>query len=79
MDEHWLTRPRTIRRLWQIFAAILAATVLAQLAAEIHPHFAMESLFGAYALYGFGACAALILLAKGLGVVLKRKDSYYDE
>jgi hypothetical protein len=31
------------------------------------------------ALYGFLACAALILLAKGIGLVLKRPDTYYDD
>ena len=79
MKEHWLTRPATIRRLWQIFIAILALTVLAELAIEAHPHFAVERIFGAYAIYGFVACAALILVAKALGLVLKRRDSYYDE
>lgn len=78
-DDHWLTRPSTIRRLWQVFIAVLAATVLAQLAVELHPHFAPERLFGFNALYGFLACAALILLAKGLGLFIKRKDDYYGD
>ncbi|HSD44462.1 MAG TPA: hypothetical protein VLD36_21690 [Burkholderiales bacterium] len=79
MSDHWLTRPRTIRRLWQAFIAILALTVVAELAIEAHPHFAAESLFGFNALYGFLACAALILVAKGIGLVLKRPDTYYDD
>ena len=78
-DDHWLVRPGTIRRLWQILIAVLAATVLAQLAVEAHPHFAVEAWFGFNALYGFLACAALILVAKGLGVFIKRRDSYYDD
>ena len=68
-----------IRRLWLVFGAVLLATVLAQLAVQVHPHFAFERLFGFNALYGFLACAALILLAKGLGLILKRRDDYYDE
>lgn len=68
-----------IRRLWQIFFAVLIATLLAQLVVEAHPHFAFEPLFGFNALYGFVACAALILLAKGLGVLLKRRDDYYSD
>ena len=79
MSDHWLTRPRTIRRLWQGFIAILALTVLAELAIEAHPHFAIERLFGFNALYGFLACAALILAAKGIGLFVKRTDRYYDE
>jgi hypothetical protein len=53
--------------------------VLAELAVEPHPHFGVERLFGFNALYGFLACAALILLARGIGVFLKRPDRYYDE
>jgi hypothetical protein len=79
MSDHWLTRPRTIRRLWQAFVAVLALTVVAELAIEAHPHFPVERLFGFGALYGFLACAALILLAKGIGLVLKRPDTYYDD
>jgi hypothetical protein len=79
MNDHWLVRPRTIRRLWQAFIAVLALTVLAELAIEGHPHFAVERLFGFNALYGFLACAALILVAKGIGLVMKRPDTYYDD
>jgi len=68
-----------IRRLWQVFIAVLVLTVLAQLAVEAHPHFAVERLFGFNALYGFLACAVLILVAKGLGLLLKRKDDYYGD
>ena len=78
-DDHWLVRPATIRRLWQVLIAVLALTVLAQLAVEVHPHFAVESFFGFNALYGFLVCAALILGAKALGLLIKRRDDYYDE
>ena len=65
--------------IWKIFLATLAASVLAQLFIEAHPHFAFEGWFGFNALYGFVACAALILIAKALGLVLKRKDDYYRD
>jgi uncharacterized membrane protein len=65
--------------IWKIFIAVLALTVAAQLFIESHPHFALERLFAWNALYGFLACAVLILVAKALGVVLKRRDDYYDD
>jgi len=68
-----------IRRLWQAFIAVLVLTVLAEFAVQAHPHFAIERLFAFNALYGFLACAALILVAKALGLLLKRKDDYYDD
>ena len=65
--------------IWKIFIAVLALTVAAQLLVESHPHFAVEGLFAWNALYGFLACAVLILLAKALGLLLKRRDDYYDD
>jgi hypothetical protein len=65
--------------LWRVFIAILALTVAAEFFIQTHPHFAVERLFAFNALYGFLACAALILVAKGIGLVVKRKEDYYDE
>lgn len=79
MNDHWLARPRTIRRLWQIFVAILALTVVAQAFVEVRPEFAVEAIFGFNAAYGFVACAALILIARAIGALLKRVDSYYRD
>ena len=76
--SHWLDEPRNVKRLWRGFLALLALTVAAELAVTLHPHFAIESLFGFNALYGFAACAVMILAAKGLGLLLKRRDSCYE-
>ena len=65
--------------MWKIFIAVLAATVAAQLFIDSHPHFAVERLFAWNALYGFLACAALILVARSLALLLKRRDDYYDD
>jgi hypothetical protein len=65
--------------LWRLFIAVLALTVAAELLIETHPHFAVERLFAFNALYGFLACAALILVAKGIGRFVKRPDTYYDD
>ena len=43
-----------------------------------HPHFGFDGFFGFYAILGFVACAALILIAKGIGFVLKKGEDYYD-
>lgn len=77
-NDHWLVRPRTITKLWWIFSAILAGTVLCDLFVTHHPHFGIDGTFGFGAWYGFIACVVLVLLAKGLGLVLKRPDTYYD-
>jgi hypothetical protein len=78
MHRHWLDEPYNVRLLWRAFLAVLALTVLAEFVIALHPHFAVESLFGFHAWFGFLACAALILAAKALGVLLKRPDTYYE-
>ncbi|MDH5534585.1 MAG: hypothetical protein OEZ08_03300 [Betaproteobacteria bacterium] len=78
-QKHWLTRPETIRRLWWIFIAILAATVVAEFFIAHEVHFSVEAIFGFNAWYGFLACAALIIFAKALGLVLKKPDTYYEK
>ncbi|MCX7893203.1 MAG: hypothetical protein N2544_12645 [Burkholderiales bacterium] len=78
MSDHWLVRPRTIRRLWIAFVAVLAVTVAADFFVAPDAHFAIEATFAFDAWYGFLACAALIFFAKAIGVVLKRRDDYYE-
>ncbi|MGD8415975.1 MAG: hypothetical protein PVH91_02840 [Pseudomonadales bacterium] len=78
-DDHWLVRPRTIRRLWIGFSLALLLTVLAQLAIGIKGYFGVDGWFGFGAGYGFLSCVAMVLAAKGLGVVLKRREDYYDD
>ncbi len=78
-DDHWLTRPATIKWLWVGFSAVLALTVLAQLVIKIKGYFGVDGWFGFGAGFGFLACVAMVLVAKALGVVLKRPESYYDD
>lgn len=76
--DHWLVRPRTIRHLWIGSGLVLAVLVVLDLVVRHHPHFGIDGVFGFGAWYGFGACVVLVLLAKMLGVILKRPDTYYD-
>ena len=75
--KHWLVRPENIRKLWRIFIAILALTVAAEFFVEHETHFGIDGVFGFNAWFGFLACAVLILIAKLIGIVCKRPDTYY--
>jgi len=44
----------------------------------LHPHFGIEKIFGFHAVFGFLSCVVLIIFAKLLGFLVKRKDDYYD-
>jgi hypothetical protein len=78
-QQHWLTRPETIRRIWWWGLGILAVIALGDLVLHGHPHFGIDGTFGFYSWYGFITCVAMVVFAKGLGIFLKRKDTYYDE
>ncbi len=78
MDDHWLTRESTIRMLWIVFAIVLALTVLMDLLVSHHPYFGLDGTLGFGAWFGFTSCIVLIVVAKGLGWMLKRPDTHYD-
>ena len=78
-DDHWLTRPATIRKLWIALYAVLAITVLAQLGIKVKGYFGVDGWFGFGAAFGFLCCVAMVLVAKVLGAVLKRPEDYYDD
>jgi uncharacterized membrane protein YhdT len=80
MDEkpHWLDTPNNIKLIWRGFLAVLVATVVAEWFVHLHASFEVDALFGFSAWFGFLACIAMIVVAKGLALFLKRTDTYYD-
>lgn len=76
---HWLVRPSTIRMLWIGSAIVLAMLVALDLHVDHHPHFGLDGTFGFEAWFGFLSCVVLVLLAKVIGMVLKRPDDYYGD
>jgi hypothetical protein len=78
-EVHWLMRRSTRTWLWRIGGALLALTLLAQVFVHLHAWFGIDGWFGFHAVYGFLSCVAMVLLAKLLGVLLKRPDTYYDD
>jgi sterol desaturase/sphingolipid hydroxylase (fatty acid hydroxylase superfamily) len=76
--DHWLVRPTTIRLLWWVFGAVLAGLVALQLVIKVKGYFGVDEWLAFGAAFGFGACLVMVLVAKGLGVFLKRPDNYYQ-
>ncbi|MFB3091084.1 MAG: hypothetical protein ACE1ZG_07045 [Gammaproteobacteria bacterium] len=79
MKQHWLYRTGTSRKLWILGSIVLALTIMAELFISLHSYFAIERLFSFHALLGFISCVVMIVFAKLLGVLVKRKDNYYDD
>ena len=78
-ETHWLARPRNIKRLWIGFITLLALTVIPDFFLHRHGHFGIDNYIGFLAFYGFTTCTTMVILAKVLGFLLKRKDTYYDD
>ncbi|MEM5787064.1 MAG: hypothetical protein AAGU11_07075 [Syntrophobacteraceae bacterium] len=77
--EDFFDKPSTKRALWILLWGACATTVALEFLAAPEAHFEFGRFMGFNALFGFVSCAVLILLAKGLGFFLKRREGYYDE
>lgn len=77
-DQHWLTRPATIRWLWIIGYSTLAVTIGLQWLVPIKGYFGVDGWFGFAALFGFFSCVLMVFGARLLAVFLKRPDNFYD-
>ena len=78
-DDAWLVRPATIRLLWGILWVVLALTVAAHLVIEVKGYFVIDAWYGFGAVFGFLACVLMVIVAKALGVLLKRNQDYYKQ
>jgi hypothetical protein len=76
--RYWLDDPANVTRIVWALVAVCAALLLADAFYVKHGHFAIERVFGFYALFGFVAYVGLISLGKGLRTILMRREDYYD-
>ena len=79
MTRKRLIRPRTVRILWVLFTLLLALSVVAEIFIHTHARFGIEGSFGFHAWFGGAACIGIIVIARFLGLFLKRRDTYYDD
>ena len=80
-------KPNVSRKFWIVLWLTCGVSVLLELSVHRHEHFESSDSafasatngFGFYVALGFLACSSAILLAKGLGLLLKAKENYYDD
>jgi hypothetical protein len=77
--KHFFDEPRNIRRVLRGLYVVCALLLLIDILYHRHVVHAWESLFGFYALFGFVACTALVLIAKEMRKLLMRDEDYYDD
>lgn len=76
--KHWLYREENLHKIWKAGLIILALTVLGELLVHLHAYFSIAEFFGFNAIFGFFSCVAMVVFAKVLGKLVKRKEDYYD-
>ena len=76
--KYWLDEPGNVRKIRWALYVICALLVSMDLFYHEHAHYAVEKWFGFHGFYGFVACVLLVLAAKGLRVILARREDYYD-
>lgn len=77
-SRYWLDDSRNVKKVVVAVYTVCGLLFLADALYTKHPHFDIEGWFGFYAIYGFVSCVGLVLAAKRLRQVVKRKEDYYD-
>ncbi len=76
--ERWLDRSENVTKVywsvWVVCGLLLAVEPLV----HKHTYFEFEHWFGFHGFYGFVGAVALVIAAKGLRVLLKRPEDYYE-
>ena len=78
MKQNWFYRKSSIKKLYISALIILGVVLFVEYFIILPPHFSIEKIFGFHAGFGFLSCIVLIVFAKLLGFLVKRKDDYYD-
>jgi hypothetical protein len=76
--KHLFDNPRNTRRVVRALVAVSVVLALLDLVLHRHSLHPWEGVIGFYALYGFGACVVLVLLAKEMRKLLMRDEDYYE-
>jgi hypothetical protein len=81
MDDEksrWLDQPRNVARIYRGLWIAGALLALLDLVVHRHAEAGIDAGFAFYAAFGFAACVALVLAAKGLRRLVMRPEDYYD-
>ncbi|MEX2366570.1 MAG: hypothetical protein WD601_08190 [Pseudohongiellaceae bacterium] len=81
-DKHnggWADRPGTRQKIRNVLYVICGLLVLADFIIHRHTDMPLEKIPAFYAIYGFIALVAVVLLSKGLRRLVGRSENYYDK
>ncbi len=71
-------KPGNFRRFMAFFFASLVVLLVVDFFIAKHGYFGWEDVPDFFAAYGFVSCVLLVLAAKVLRIIVKRREDYYD-
>ncbi|MDP2621327.1 MAG: hypothetical protein Q8P46_14335 [Hyphomicrobiales bacterium] len=77
--RYWLDDRRNVDRLVYGLYTVCGLLFAIDIFVEKHGPFAIEHVFGFYALYGFVGAFGLVLAAKQMRRIVMRREDYYDD
>ena len=75
---YFFDKPENVNRFLIGFYVICGLLFLLDFIVHRHSSRAWEGLPGFYAIFGFVACVALVLVAREMRKIFMRKEDYYD-
>ena len=76
---YFFDKPENIKRVLNVFYTLCVALVLTDFVVHRHIGLVWENIPAFYAIYGFVACVALVVVAKLIRKVVMRKEDYYND
>ena len=76
---YFFDKPENIKRVLYVFYTLCVILVLADFVVHRHIGLVWENIPAFYAIYGFVACVALVVVAKLIRKVVMRKEDYYND
>ena len=77
--KRFLDRAQNVRWVLRVFYVICLGFFAADWLVDRHIATAVEKVFGFYALYGFVSCWMLVIAAKQLRRLVRRREDYYGD
>ena len=76
---YFFDKPENVKRVLNVFYTLCVILVLADFVVHRHIGLVWENIPAFYAIYGFVACVALVVVAKLIRKIVMRKEDYYND
>lgn len=76
--QYWLDEPGNVTRLYHGLWIVGLLLLVGDFLLHKHEDFAFAGWYFFYGVFGFVACVALVVAAKGLRRLLMRDENYYE-